>query len=64
MILAVSGWMMLVLHVCGRFLGLLIVLYGVGWFWRVIYCSGTFWHELWIDFWSSTMILILHYGYG
>ena len=55
---------MLVLHVCGRFLGLLIVLYGVGWFWRVMYCSGRFWHELLIDFWRSALILILHDGYG
>ena len=30
-----------------RALGL--TLYGVGWFWRVIYYSGRFWHELWID---------------
>ena len=40
---------------CGRFLGLLMVLYGVGWFWRVLYCSGRFWPDLWIDFWRSSL---------
>ena len=43
---------MLVLHVCGRFLGLLKVLYGFGWFWPVI------------DLRRSALILILHDGYG
>ena len=56
--------MLLLLHECGRFLGLLMVLYGVGWFWPVIHCSGRFWHDLWIDFWRSALILILHCGYG
>ena len=56
MILAVSGWMMLVLHVSGRFLGLFIVLYSVGWLWPVIYCSGRFWPDLWIDFWRFSLI--------
>ena len=56
--------MLLLLHECGRFLGLLTVLYGVGWFWRVIYCSGRLWHERWIDFWRSSLIEILHDGYG
>ena len=55
---------MLVLHVCGRFLGLLKVLYGFGWFWPVIYCNGCYWHDLWIDFRRSALILILHDGYG
>ena len=40
---------MLVLHVSGRFFGLLMVLYGFGWFWPVIYCNGSLWHDLWID---------------
>ena len=56
--------MLLPLHECGRFLGLLMVLYGVGWFWRVIYCSGRCWHYLWIDVWRSALMLILHDGYG
>ena len=34
--------MLLLLHECGRFLGLLMVLYGFGWFWPVIYCNGSF----------------------
>ena len=56
--------MLLLLHECGRFLGLLMVLYGVGWFWPVIHCSGCYWHDLWIDFRRSALILILHDGYG
>ena len=56
MILAISGWFLLLLHGYGRFLGLLMVLYGVGWFWPVIYGSGRFWHHLWIDFWRSFLI--------
>ena len=56
--------MLLLLHEFGRFLGLLMVLYGVGWFWPVIHCSGRFWHDLWIDFLRSALILILHDGYG
>ena len=47
---------MLVLHVCGRFLGLLMVLYGVGWFLPVLYCSGRLWPDPWIDFWRSSLI--------
>ena len=47
--------MLLLLHECGSVLRLLMVLYGVGWFWLVIYCSGRFWHDLWIDFcWRSS----------
>ena len=56
--------MLLPLHECGRFLGLLIVLYGFGWFLPVSYCSGRFWHDLWIDFLKSALSLILHGGYG
>ena len=25
-----------------------MVLYSAGWFWRLIYFSGRFWHDLWI----------------
>ena len=63
MFLAISGQMLLPLHECGRFLGLLMVLYGVGWFLPVSYCSGRFWHDLWIDLLMSALILILHDGY-
>ena len=48
MILAIPGWFLLLWHGYGRFLGLLMVLYDAGWFWRVIYCSGRFRHDLWI----------------
>ena len=48
--------MLLLLHECGRFLGLLMVLYGVGWFWPVIHCSGRFWPDLGIAFWRSSWI--------
>ena len=64
MILAISGWFLLLSHGYGRFVGLLMVLYSVGWFWPVLYCSGRFWPDLWIDFWRSALILILHDGYG
>ena len=48
--------MFLLLHECGRFLGLLMVLYGFGWFWPVMYCNGSFWNDLWIDLWRSSLI--------
>ena len=36
----------------------------VGWFWPILYDSDRFWHDLWIDFWRSALILILHDGYS
>ena len=48
MILAIPGWFLLLWHGFGRFVGLLMVLYDAGLIWRVIYCSGRFWHDLWI----------------
>ena len=56
MILAISGEMLLDLHECGRFLGLLMVLYGFGSFLPVSYFSGRLWHDLRIDFWKSALI--------
>ena len=41
-----------------------MVLYGVGWFWPVLYCSGRFWPDLWIEFWRSSLIQIMDDGYG
>ena len=56
--------MLLLLDECGRFSGLLMAMYGFRWFWPVPYCSGRFWHDLWIEFSRSVLILILHDGYG
>ena len=55
--------MLLLLHECGRLLGLLMVLYDAGYFWPVRKCGGRFWPDLWSDFWRSFLILILHDGY-
>ena len=41
-----------------------MVLYFFGWFLPVIYCNGSFWHDLWIDFWRSSLISMLVDGYG
>ena len=48
--------MLLLLHEFGTLLGLLLVLYSVGWFLPILYCSGRFWPDLWIDFWRSSLI--------
>ena len=48
--------MLLLLHECGRFLGLFMVLYGFGRFLPVSYFSGRFWHDLRIDVWKSALI--------
>ena len=56
MILAISGWFLLLLHGYGRFVGLLMVLYGVGWLLPVSYCNGRYWHELRIEFWKAACI--------
>ena len=48
--------MWLVLHRCGRLNLVLEILYSVGLFWPVLYCSGRFLPDLWIDFWRSSLI--------
>ena len=40
--------MLLLLHESGTLLGRLLVLYSVGWFLPILYCSGRFWPDLWI----------------
>ena len=52
--------MWLVLQSCGRLNLVLGDSVQFGWSLPVLYCSGRFWQDLWIDFGRSALILILH----
>ena len=60
-----------ILYSCGCFckvvvgyLLLLKVLFGFGFFWPFLEGSCRFWHDLWLEFSSSTLIKMLIDGYG